>query len=121
MKKSEFRSLIREEIKKTLMSELFKAKFKLPKEIRITHVSGKRYLLEYKKSRMTPTISEAQQIVDALLKQFKLMEKEMQANPLQGEARIYIRDERMAIGLEFTSKLGPDDMWKVTGDLDYVD
>jgi len=40
---------------------------------------------------------------------------------MKGEARIYIRDENIAIGLDFTSELGPDEMDEVAGGINYAD
>jgi hypothetical protein len=40
---------------------------------------------------------------------------------MKDEAHIYIRDENIAIGLDFTSKLGPDEMDEVAGGINYAD
>lgn len=116
MKATEFRKLIREEIHKTLTEAI-----KLPKDFSITHIKGKSYTFEYSKFAMEPTIAQAEQIVVLLRKQFTKIADTIQAGPMKGEAHIYIRDENICIGLDFTSKLGPDEMDKVAGGINYVD
>lgn len=116
MKTSEFRKLIREEVKKTLNEAI-----KLPPNFRITYIKGKSYTFEYTKFDMEPTIAQAEQIVGLLRKQFAKIADTIQAGPMKGEATIYIRDENIAIGLGFTSKLGPDEMDEVAGGINYAD
>lgn len=123
MTKSEFRTLIREEVKKTLNEAV-----NLPKDFSIAHIKGKQYTFEYSKFGMEPTIAQAEQIAGLLRKQFAKIADTVQAQPLKGEAQIYIRDENIAIGLDFTSKLGPDQMDEVVavnfpniGGINYVD
>ena len=116
MKATEFRKLIREEVKKTLNEAI-----KLPPNFRITYIKGKAYTFEYTKFDMEPTIAQAEQIVGLLRKQFAKIAATIQAGPMKGEATIYIRDENIAIGLGFTSKLGPDEMDEVAGGIDYAD
>ena len=116
MKKIELQKLIREEVRKTLNEAV-----KLPKDFSIVHLNGKRYTLEYSKFDMEPTVAQAEQIVGLLRKQFAKIADTIQAGPIEGEATIYIRDENIAIGLLFTSKLGPDDMDEVAGGINYRD
>jgi len=116
MKISEFKKLIREEIRKTLNEAI-----KLPKEYRITYIKGKEYAFEYTKFDMEPTIAQAEAIVMLLRMQFTKIADTVQAGPMKGEARIYIRDENIAIGLDFTSELGPDEMDEVAGGINYAD
>lgn len=116
MKKIELQKLIREEVRKTLNEAV-----KLPKDFSIVHLNGKRYTLEYSKFDMEPTVAQAEQIVGLLRKQFVKIADTLQAGPLKGEATIYVRDENIAIGLEFTSTLGPDEMDKVAGGINYRD
>ena len=116
MKKLELQKIIREEVKKTLNEAV-----KLPKDFSIVHLDGKKYALEYSKFDMEPTVAQAEQIVGLLRKQFAKIADTIQAGPIKGEATIYVRDENLAIGLGFTSKLGPDDMDKVAGGINYRD
>ena len=116
MKITEFKKLIREEVKKTLNEAV-----KLPKDFSIVHLDGKKYALEYSKFDMEPTVAQAEQIVGLLRKQFAKIADTIQAGPMKGEATIYIRDENIAIGLGFTSKLGPDEMDEVAGGINYAD
>lgn len=117
MKASEFRKLIREEVKKSLNEAV-----KLPKDFYVTHINGKTYVFEYSKYGMEPTVAQAEQIVALLRKQFAKIADIVQAGPLKSEAHIYVRDENIAIGLDFTSKLGPDEMEdKIDGGINYVD
>lgn len=117
MKASEFKKLIREEVKKSLNEAV-----KLPKDFSVTHINGKTYVFEYSKYGMEPTVAQAEQIVALLRKQFPKIADIVQAQPLQGEAHIYVRDENITIGLDFTSKLGPDEMEdKIDGGINYVD
>lgn len=106
MKTSEFKKLIREEVKKTLNE----AAIKFPKDFYITHLDGKRYTLEYSKFGMEPTIVEAEQIQAQLRKTFAKISNTIQANPLESQATIYVRNEDVTIGIEFTSKLGFNQM-----------
>ena len=116
MIKSELRKLIREEVKKNLNEAI-----KLPPNFRITYIKGKAYTFEYIKFGMEPTIAQAEQTVTLLRKQFAKIADIVQAGPMKGEAHIYIRDENIAIGLDFTSKLGPDEMDEVAGGINYAD
>ena len=116
MNKSEFRKLIREEVKKTLNEAI-----KLPKDFSITHIKGKSYVFEYSKFGMEPTVAQAEQIVALLRKQFAKIIDTVQIVQMKDEAHIYIRDENIAIGLDFTSKLGPDEMDEVAGGINYAD
>jgi DNA-binding ferritin-like protein (Dps family) len=116
MKKSELQALIREEVKKTLNEAV-----KLPKDFRITYIKGKSYTFEYTKFGMEPTVAQAEQIVTLLRKQFAKIIDTVQIVQMKNEAHIYIRDENIAIGLDFTSKLGPDEMDKVAGGINYAD
>ena len=116
MNKSEFRKLIREEVKKNLNEAI-----KLPKDFSITHIDKKTYTFEYSKFGMEPTIAQAEQIVALLRKQFAKVANTVQADPIKGEAHIYIRDENITIGLDFTSKLTPDEMDEVAGGINYAD
>jgi len=70
---------------------------------------------------MEPTIAQAEAIVMLLRMQFTKIADTVQAGPMKGEARIYIRDENIAIGLDFTSELGPKEMDKVAGGINYAD
>ena len=116
MKASELRKLINEEVRKTLSEAV-----KLPKDFSIVYLDGKRYAIEYSKYDMEPTVAQAEQIVGLLRKQFATIADTIQAGSLKGEATIYVRDENIAIGLEFTSTLGPDEMDKVAGGINYRD
>ena len=116
MKITELQKLIREEVKKSLNEAV-----NLPKDFSITHIKGKQYTFEYSKFAMEPTIAQAEQIVGLLRKQFAKIADTVQAGPMKGEAHIYIRDENITIGLDFTSKLGPDEMDKVAGGINYAD
>jgi hypothetical protein len=116
MNKLEFRKLIREEVKKTLNEAI-----KLPKDFSITHIKGKSYVFEYSKFGMEPTVAQAEQIVALLRKQFAKIIDTVQIVQMKDEAHIYIRDENIAIGLDFTSKLGPDEMDEVAGGINYAD
>jgi len=116
MKLTEFRKLIREEVRKTLNEAV-----KLPKDFRITYIKGKAYTFEYTKFDMEPTIAQAEQIVTLLRKQFAKIIDTVQADSMSNEAHIYIRDENIAIGLNFTSELGPDEMDEVAGGINYAD
>ena len=117
MKQSQLKQIIREEVRKTLNE----AKFKLPNDFGITHIRGKQYTFEYSKFNMEPTIAQAEKIVALLRKEFAKIADKVQAGPLKGEAHIYIRNENIAIGLDFTSQLGPDEMDEVAGGIDYAD
>jgi hypothetical protein len=117
MKAQELRKLIREEVKKTLTE----AKFKLPNDFGITHIKGKQYAFEYSKYDMEPTIAQAEKIVGLLRKEFAKIADKIQAGPLKGEAHIYVRNENVAIGLDFTSQLGDEEMAEVAGGIDYAD
>lgn len=116
MKITEFKKLIREEIKKTLNEAV-----KLPKDFRITYIKGKAYTFEYTKFGMEPTVAQAEQIVTLLRKQFAKIIDTLQIGSMSNEAHIYIRDENIAIGLNFTSELGPDEMDEVAGGINYAD
>ena len=116
MKKLELQKIIREEVKKTLNEAI-----KLPKDFRITHIRDKSYVFEYSKFGIEPTVAQAEQIVALLRKQFAKIIDTVQAGPMKGEAHIYIRDENITIGLDFTSKLGPDEMDEVAGGINYAD
>lgn len=117
MDKMKLKQIIREEVKKTLTE----AKFKLPNDFGITHINGKQYTFEYSKYDMEPTIAQAEKIVALLRKEFAKIADKIQAGPLKGEAHIYIRNENIAIGLDFTSQLGDEEMAKVAGGIDYAD
>jgi hypothetical protein len=117
MKASELRKIIREEVKKTLTE----AKFTLPNGFGITHIRDKQYAFEYSKYDMEPTIAQAEKIVALLRKEFAKIADKIQAGPLKGEAHIYIRNENIAIGLDFTSQLGDEEMAEVAGGIDYAD
>ena len=117
MKASEFRKLIREEVKKTLTE----AMFTLPEGFNITYIKGKQYAFEYSEYDMEPTVAQAEKIVALLRKNFAKIADKAQAGPLSSEAHIYIRDENIAIGLDFTSQLRPDEMDKVAGGINYAD
>ena len=110
------KQIIREEVKKSLNEAV-----KLPKDFYVTHIDGKRYTFEYSKYDMEPTVAQAEQIVALLRKQFAKIADTVQAQPLKGEAHIYIRDENITIGLDFTSNLGPDEMDELVGGINYVD
>jgi hypothetical protein len=116
MNKLELQKLIREEVKKTLNEAI-----KLPKDFSITHIKGKSYVFEYSKFGMEPTVAQAEQIVALLRKQFAKIIDTVQIVQMKDEAHIYIRDENIAIGLDFTSKLGPDEMDEVAGGINYAD
>jgi hypothetical protein len=118
MKASEFRKLIHEEVKKTLNE----AAFKLPPDFSITQLKGKSYVFEYRKYDMEPTVAQAGQIEALLRKEFAKIADKIQAGPVKGDATIYVRNENVAIGLGFTSKLGADQMDSiVAGGIRYVD
>jgi hypothetical protein len=117
MNPEEFKKLIREEVRK-VVSE---AAVKLPKNFSITELGNKKYAFEYSKFDLEPTVSQAEQIVGQLRKEFAKIANAIQANGTNGEANIYVRDENIAIGITFTSKLGADAIANVVGGINYRD
>jgi hypothetical protein len=78
--------------------------------MQITHLGGKRYCIEYSKYSFEPTIAQAEAIVAKIRKEFSKIQDAVQSTGLNGQATIYIRNEDIAIGIDFNSTLNDSDM-----------
>ena len=84
-------------------------KIKVPSGFSVVHMSGKRYTFEYQKSGFEPTIQQASQAADNVTKEFNKVKDQLQAGA-PGKVTIYKREDDIAIGLDFISKLDYDAM-----------
>lgn len=117
MKIQTFRQLVREEIKKTL----HEAMVDIPdRYVKVIHLGGKHYALEYSNPESEFTLDQIQKIADSLNKTFTRLSKDLQVTRREPGVLIHIRFEDIAIGIHFDSKLDEDGMAATLDEKDFV-
>jgi hypothetical protein len=112
MNKQEFRSLIREELKKTLNEATSKA---LPKEISVKHISGNKYLMYFSKVGWEPTLADLEKSVAMVYKTLKTKDDLAGLIKITAKPSVFVIDGDVCIGDIFTSKLKPAEMDDAVG------
>jgi len=95
---------------KQSLNEAKSSKVKLSSGMQMRHLGGKLYCIEYTKENFEPTIAQAEGIVAKIRKEFSKIQDAVQSKGLNGQATIYIKNEDIAIGIDFNSTLNHFEM-----------
>ena len=112
MNKNQLRSLIKEELKKTLNEA---ASNTLPKEISVKHISGNKYLMYFSKFDWEPTMADLEKSIATIYKTLKSKDDLVGLIKITAKPSVFVIDGDVCIGDIFTSKLKPAEMDDAVG------
>ena len=103
------RSLIKEEIKKTLNEGT------LTKGLSVKHISGNKYLMYFSKFDWEPSLADLEKSLAMVYKTLKSKDDLVGLVKIMAKPNVFVIDGDVCIGDMFTSKLKPAEMDEAVG------